>query len=375
MRNIELHVGKCASLCTTVLILASTIEAQGAAPLRDDVPHIADAILSCQFPNGAITGSRAKRKQRHAFVTTYTFSGMALVKAYEVTGEKKYRDAAVRFIDFWMSKQNHTPDRWGLVGTIYDQVENEGKPPRVFVYTEGASKGGPGYDASDSDAVMVAMTAWRCFKVGGDIALLQRHAEGFDLIGQSMRATQQSDGLTWSHPNYKMKYLMDVAEVYAGYSALADIFDALHDAEKSAMYRKYANEARRGIASLWNEEKGYYGWAKDEAGKLQDVDWKTMYPDSAEQIWPVLWGAESPDSPRSKRMWKEFTVHHPHWMDEDLDWPSIGTVAARMGDTADCEKQTRKILEQRLNSDTWEVDQMYFTLLNCIAAENLSSGK
>lgn len=353
-------------------LAAARAEADTGPSLKTTVKQIADAIESCQFADGAIANDRVSRGKPNCFVTTYNFGGLGLVKAYEITGEQEYLRDALRFVDFWMGQQNVKPDRWGLVGTIYDRVELPGKPSRLFDYAEGSSKGGPGYDASDADAPMIAITAWRCYALTRDAQPLRSHRDGFDLIGRTIQATQQTDGLTWAHPNYKVKYLMDASEAYAGFSALAQIFAALGDQQLSVHYREDANKIQAGIASLWNAEDGYYAWAKFADGSLQGMDWAKLYPDSVEQIWPLLWGAEQPNSARSKRMWSEFASHQPHWADEDLDWPAAGAVAAIMGDTIGAQRQTRRILAARMNDDGWEVNQMYAAMLSCWFESNLN---
>src|SRR5690242_6747088 len=46
---------------------------------------ISDAILECQFPDGAIARTRGERHKLDCFVTSYCFGGFALAKAYEQT--------------------------------------------------------------------------------------------------------------------------------------------------------------------------------------------------------------------------------------------------------------------------------------------------
>jgi hypothetical protein len=350
------------ALSLVVFVVAGAARAQPTS-----VDAIVKAVTEAQFEDGAIANTRAARRAGNAFVTTYNFGGLALVKAYEMTGRRAYLDGARRFVEFWMSRQNETPDRWDVVGTFYDQVETDGLPPRPFVYTDGASRGGVGYDASDADPPIIAITALRWFEQTHDVAFLRKHAAGFDRIGGAVVATLQDDGLTWSHPNYKVKYLMDAAEAQAGLAALETIFRAVGDDAKTRRYHELSERMRAGIGSLWQRDGGHYAWAKFEDGKLEPMDWAKMYPDSVEQLWPALWGSAGADSDESSRVWTAFSARYPKWTEAELDWPAIGRFAILRGDLAAAKRQADRVLERRLNDAAWEVNQMYWTLLNCAA--------
>jgi hypothetical protein len=243
-------------------------------------------------------------------------------------------------------------------GQLENHIYDDSSPPNT---------GGPGYDAADADAPFIAIIAYQYYLATGDIALLQRHATQFDLIGQSVKAMLDSDGLTWAHPRYKMKYLMDAAEAQCGFASLSHIFQICGDRERAALYTELADRMRGGIASQWSPSKNWYFWTRQENGGRQPCDWSHIYPDSMEELWPAVWDAEDSQSPQSRSVWRNFVSHWPHWPRQEnlLDWPQVGFVAGRLGDAADAQEQTRAILGKHFPRGDWEVNQMYFTLLNC----------
>ena len=56
-----------------------------------------------------------------------------------------------------------------------------------------------------------------------------------------------NDNLTWCHPNYKTKYLMDICEIYAGLNALGELFDVLGASDLAQQYRAKAQLTRKAI--------------------------------------------------------------------------------------------------------------------------------
>jgi hypothetical protein len=127
------------------------------------IEDVGNYILSCQIRQGGICRNIDERNNRggkEAFMTTYCFGGTALIKAFQMTGQKKYLDGAKKFIDFWMTYQNKEPDRFGVIGTFYDKyLDNQTREIKNHYYGKAESvsnHGGPGYDASDADGPAIA---------------------------------------------------------------------------------------------------------------------------------------------------------------------------------------------------------------------------
>lgn len=342
--------------------------------LYSDISLIANQVLQAQVPGGGICNNVAQRRGPRAFMDTYCFGGLALEKAFQMTGNLKYLVAAKNFVQFWMKHQNMQPDRWGVPGTFYGQTYLGQRHVCAFIYHDkGPNAGGPGYDASDADPPFVLQTAYRYYILTGDKVFLTRYEKNFELIGAAMSATLQSSGLTWAHPNYHAAYLMDVAEVWIGYADLSHIFTWLGHPQKAAKYARLAARVRKGILTLWNKKAHCYFWAKFPDGFHQPCNWSHLYPDALEQLWPALWSAVRPTSTESKLTWSEFQTHYPNWTDQ-LSWPCIGYVAILMGDPADARVQAVKILAGKGTDPRWYVNNMYFTLLDCCEPFNVEGG-
>jgi hypothetical protein len=341
-----------------------------AAETDPRISAIADHVLSAQVPPGGIANTPRDAAQSRTFLTTYNFGGLALARAYELTGNPKYSTAARRFIEFWIAHQNRNPDRFGVAGTTYDldYLRDGGKlEPHIYDKSSPPNTGGPGYDAADADPPIIAITAVRYFRATHDLSLLKSHADNWQLTERAMTAMLDHDGLTWAHPKYRIKYLMDAVEAQVGFDALADIWRAIGDNEKSAHSRALAEQMRRDIASLYSAKTGCYDWNRDEAGAQQSCDWHNVYPDTMEQLWPAVWGVEDARSPHSRAAWALFLQHWPRWAsDERLKgWPHIAVVAMHLDDAdqSQAREQIDHILRDRMNDDSWEVNQMYFALL------------
>ncbi|AQQ72275.1 hypothetical protein SMSP2_02657 [Limihaloglobus sulfuriphilus] len=379
--------------------LASMAAAAGAVPetndsaksfprFYDQIEVLADMILESQIEEGGIGNYVIKEGQSSpVFMTTYTFGPLGLLKAYQMSGKEEYLEAAKKFVDFWFERQNVRPDRWGIVGTFYDQSKENGVITD-HIYTKERSlsnAGGPGYDASDSDGPMVSLTAYNYYLLTGDIEILQNYADGCKLIGDSIIATYDfRDSLTYCHPNYKVKYLMDVCEVYHQIKALAGIFEVLDSVIKervsdgnfasykvwnyhflSENYKQIAQDMKESILSLWNEQEKWYYWAKDVKGKKQHCRWDRMYPDTQEQIWPMLWYVTSPDMKQSKEVWENLNQNHPKWHETDLEWPSTSTVAIKMQDFEKAETHISRILSEMKPNPAWETNDKHLMIHNC----------
>ncbi len=337
------------------------------------IAQIADRILLAQIPSGGICENIAARKTRGGVLMTYCFGGLALAKAYQMTGNRQYLRGARGFVEFWFRHQNLTPDRQGLSGTFYTlRYLGHGRISDL-IYSQGAGKGGPGYDASDADPLFVVRTAYRYYKLTGDLAFLQKYKKNFSLVGREITATLQPDGLTWAEPKWKVEYVMDACEVWTGYRDLSRIFGSLGNSRKALRYSRLAARVRTGILAMWNAQAGWYYWAKFPGGGRQPCNWNVIYPDTLEQIWPTLWGVVPPRATPTRKVWSQFKLHHPHWTHR-LNWPCFGRVAIEMGDVGPAMIQTGTILRAKVHDDDWSVDSMYFTMLNCCLPFDVKGG-
>ncbi|MCA1845718.1 MAG: hypothetical protein LC792_21490, partial [Actinobacteria bacterium] len=145
-------------------------------------------------------------------------------------------------------------------------------------------------DSTDAYAGTFLLATRMAYRVSGDRAHLARLGAGIAGAVKAVEATQQSDGLTWAKPSWKVKYLMDQAETYAGLNAGAELATALGNTTLSDRARSDARRMSSGVANLWNSGVGAYDWAVHEDGARVRTDWSLLYSDSLQQPWAVAFG-------------------------------------------------------------------------------------
>jgi hypothetical protein len=159
---------------------------------------------------------------------------------------------------------------------------------------------------------------------------------------------------------------MDKCEVHECVLALGELLTELGEKRTGSAYKSIAEKNAEGIISWWVPEKGYYLWHKTDDGRGSgDINWKVFYPDAMEQVWPFLWGIEDSNSTRLKTVWQKFNKENPEWVKKDVDWPMLSTIAMRLGEYETAIAHTRNILKKRLNDKNWQVNEQYWTILNC----------
>lgn len=281
---------------TGVTLLVATCAAvlRGASPAAglvvDDVRADADWILSAQFSDGAIANYVDK-----VAVWPYLshFAAVGLVRATEVTGDARYLNAAWRWLSWYQSKQDAS-------GFVTDYVVKDG------VLTSTGDM-----DSTDAYAGMFLVAAREAYRVSGDEAAVRGLRTGIVQAVRAIEATQQPDGLTWAKPAWKVKYLMDQAEAFAGLVAAADLARPLNDATLSQVATSDAIRMRLGIDALWNSTTNTYDWAVHENGVHIANDNSILYPDWLQQAWAVAFGLV--DEPRATDLLTRFNSAQPNW--------------------------------------------------------------
>ncbi len=366
----------------TAVPLPEPVKLEIGLPFYTQIDDIGGYILKCQIPQGGICRNLIERnhgESRSGFMTTYCFAGAALVKAFQMTGREEYLAGAEKFVDFWMSYQNKEPDRFGVAGTFYDKYIDQSGNVKDYHYTKEVSlsnAGGPGYDASDADGPVIAWAAWEYYQMTGRTSFLEKYRDNFKLILKSIEATKDpEDSLTWCHPNWQFKYLMDVCEVWAFLGSLENIFGVLSEKQLSEYCGKWRSEMAKSIDSWWNAQGQWYHWYRDNRGNFNEkLDWSKWYPDAAEQIWPLLWDVTSPSEPKSIAVWKSFNTNISDWFKSDVDWPAAGYVAVKMGDYDKAFSHTKRLLENKLADPQWQTNEAATAILSACMNLNIIGG-
>ncbi|MFL6438472.1 MAG: hypothetical protein ACJ71Q_12890 [Terriglobales bacterium] len=234
-----------------------------------------------------------------------------------------------RWMQWYISHLN-TSDVWSLGGTMYD-----------YDYSNGAETPRNTADSTDSYAATFLSLALAFYQTGDASAqnYVKSIATELDLIGGVLLKTQQADGLTWSKPDYQIKYLMDNCEAYRGLRDLAVVFQtAVGDPTKSTVYNAAADRMLQGINGMWMN--GSWAVYKNSGGSLTAPIMTKWYADATSQVFPVLEGVIAATDPRSVQVYANLNAAWPGWpslsynAQDSFPWILVGDAAAMMGDTA-----------------------------------------
>ncbi len=306
-----------------VVLVALFMMSSAAEADTGSVTSHADWILIAQLPDGAI----AHHVDRVA-VWPYlaNFAAMGLTRATAVTGDPRYVAATWRWLEWY---QGHMDGD----GFVTD-----------YAISGGAVVSTGDMDSTDAYAGTFLLAARHAWLVTGDRARLRSLRHGVTKAVGAIEATQDGDGLTWAKPSWRVKYLMDQGEAYAGLRAGADIAGVLGDATLASRATSAADRMYRGVAALWNPATGAYDWAVHEDGTRVPTDWTALDPDALQQLWAVAFGLVDPS--RATGLLARFETAHPAWdQPQALDridggsrpvgyWAVVGWAYLRVGDTA-----------------------------------------
>lgn len=156
-------------------------------------------------------------------------------------------------------------------------------------------------DATDSAAAtffLVLQVAHEAGMPDSSLNIPQRK-EQVEKLGALVMGLQQSDGLCLAKTNYRVKYLEDNSEVFAGLCALArlerNVFD---DSQRAVLYQNAAERVRDGIITeLCDPKTRLFFVAKFENNDRPAPNLNTWYPDTQAQLWPMLFGVVGPNDP------------------------------------------------------------------------------
>jgi len=255
-----------------------------------DIARDARWILRAQLPDGAIA-THLDRAAIWPYLAN--FAAIGLVEATRRTGDQRYLQAAWRWLAWYQAHE----DARGFV-TDYRRSGD------VMVSTGDM-------DSIDAYAGTFLLAARAAFRISGDKARLGTLQRGISLAVRAIEATQDRDGLTWAKPTWRVKYLMDQAETYAGLRAASELADALGDHALTSRTTGDAERLRAGVAALWNSATGAYDWAKHDTGARQPTNWRVLYPDALQQVWAVAFGLV--DLKRAGGLIARFAAAQPRW--------------------------------------------------------------
>jgi hypothetical protein len=268
----------------------------------------AEWTLSAQLADGAIAHYTDRRE---VWPYLANFAAMGLARAAEMTGNGRYSNAAWRWLSWYQAHQDDN-------GYVTDYV----------VASDGSVASKHDMDSTDAYAGTFLLASRRTWLATGDRGRLTALAPGIRGAVRAITSTQDADGLTWAKPTWKVKYLMDQAEAYAGLQAAVELGRALSDNGVVTTASSAAQRMASGVSGLWNQSKGAYDWAVHDTGARQSTAWSTFYPDAQQQMWAVAFGLVG--GSRARDLVGRFEASHPRW-DQPASTEAFGTASQKVG--------------------------------------------
>jgi hypothetical protein len=228
----------------------------------------------------------------------------------------------------WYIAHLNKTDVWGLGGTMYDYtVSGSVETPKNTA------------DSTDSYAATFLTLAWDYYRTGNLTAqsYVKSILPELNTIAQVLVKTQQSDGLTWAQPSYKIKYLMDNCEGYRGLRDIASLYSAVGNSTQASYYNARATAMYNGIMGMWMGSA--FAVYKNGVGGLVAPNWSTWYADATSQLFLVLEQVLPASDPRAQQVYKTFNSHWPGWPNlsfnstDAFPWVLVAHAAAGYGDT------------------------------------------
>lgn len=280
-------------------------------------------LLKCQLPSGAI-----KVKPDDDRIVPYfaNLAAMALVPTRP--------DDVKTYLEWYLAHLNR-PDRFGLPGTVYDYTVDRG----------GLEQPTGRYDSADSYAATFLTLLRAYVDATGDREFVTANINDIALVAAVIPRLQDADGLVWATASRREKYLMDNAENYRGLNDYAEVLTGVGATGAAAAARDAARRIASGVESrLWDAKRGNYDWGiytfwigGHRLGELsRKSSWKSWYPDTVAQLFPVIAGLLQPSDPRAVSLYENLNTWHPGWVDQAKrdphPWSVLGYAAAVMGD-------------------------------------------
>lgn len=303
------------TLATLTILVVTPMTQTNAMTLQELIDAEEQWLAGQQLPSGAIPMNRSSERMVPYF-TNLGLMGLVDNPAYAET---------VRSWMMWYVDHLNDPDVHGLRGTVYD-----------YQMRYGQERATADYDSSDSYAATFLSLVRAYYDTTGDGDFVRGLEIQLRLVAQAIYGTvDPTDGLTYAKPNYRIKYLMDNAEVYLGLLDWAYLLEnVLDDPVEASTTREQAEATRNSTLAMWQSD--IFSYAKDERGSLFGTSWGKWYPDATAQLFPIWSGVLDPADPQARQLWDRFNKEHPEWLNhghpDAFPWTVAGYVAVLMGD-------------------------------------------
>ena len=337
-----------------LLILVALQAAVASAALSPDAAMLAHWIAERQFQNPALPGYGAIANadgpaaigldgQPYHNVSPYS-ANLAVLGLLQSGGPDSL-NVAERWIRWYFAHLNGKSAPDGVPYNHFYRADGTGETTCV-------KPGDPSLchynDATDSAAATFFLVLRAAHKAGMPDSMLStpQRRQQIEKLASLVLALQQTDGLCFAKEDYRVKYLEDNSEVFAGLSALAEMEqNVFNDARRSTFYQNAADRIRHGILSeLYDPRAALFYVAKFENKARPEPDLNIWYPDTQAQLWPVLFGVLPPGDPRAEAATAAINSHwnsrtRPNWATDpqhvNQGWVEAGHAYAAllMGET------------------------------------------
>ena len=200
----------------------------------------------------------------------------------------------------------------------------------------------PHVDAYDSTAASLLLMADAYLRATGEPALLREPPvrAALQASAATVHALTGPQGLTSAKPGYLVDYLMDAAEVAAGWRAWAHVQQTAYaDAAGAAASLDAAARTETAMRThLWHAPS--QAWRVSlQAGAPDFAHW---YADTVAQAWPLLWGTAGPGPSDAAGAWRKASgrwTGRADWSQRNVDpdgfwWPAAAVAARCVGQEA-----------------------------------------
>jgi len=290
---------KNASLVFLMSIAIALCAAGAESRLSPDALLLSRWITNHQFLDPHLPGYGALKTESGVAVTTTNggycgvspyFANLAVLSLFRAKAPGAAQVGA-RWIDWYFAHLN-------------PQSAPNGVPYTHFYHPDGTSeticaKPNDSFlchynDATDSAAATFFSVLWAADSAELPVSASKgaRQKQFVENLAAVLLKLQQSDGLCWAKNDYRVKYLEDNCEVFAGLRDIARLEQEIfHDSERSDLCERAAERVRQGIFDqLYDSRSRLFRIAKFEKGNPPAIDLNKWYPDTQAQLWPILFG-------------------------------------------------------------------------------------
>lgn len=306
------------------------------------ITHELAYLETTQLNNGAY--AMRPRSDGEAYVNAYfaNFTALAMMQ-----GETDFSGSVQEYLTWFFLNINQSDPkhRAGSISdftytvfedTIINQVMHE-------------------YDSVDAYLASFIMALQAYLIKSNDISLLIKYEEEWVSILKAFNATRnEANGLAMVSLSNPTQYLMDNSEVYGALKVVQDIFDLYwsnptrnlsFELELRTLETDLANwkdAFKHQFSLFYDDEQAIYTYALDANGEQFETDIDSrLYPDGVSQLFPMLFGIDSPEDDKTKKLYASFNQNYS-WVDfeqykegeSNFYWFVIAYAAAMMNDEA-----------------------------------------